>query len=148
MIVRSIANNYRNLFRYLVLSVVYYEQHFYIHSCIMEVFLKFTIFYIFSMFAFKFLHIYTPFSYDFYYLFVNNLIFFLFKINCLHCVLSLSSHKIFHVIFTFVYIMHFSMISNDDIFDIEKPHRIFLPSLDLVDYPRLYLHPSIFSIKH
>ena len=40
------------------------------------------------------------------------------------------------------------MFLNDDIVDIEKPDGICLPTSFVYEFSRLFLHPSIFSIKH
>ena len=42
----------------------------------------------------------------------------------------------------------FSMLLNDDIVDIEKPDDICCPIFAVNDFLGLFLHPSIFSIKH
>ena len=42
----------------------------------------------------------------------------------------------------------FSMLLNDDIVDIEKPDGICSPTFDVDEFSGLFLHPSIFSIKH
>ena len=40
------------------------------------------------------------------------------------------------------------MFLNDDIVDIEKPDRICSPNFDVNEFSGLFLHLSIFSIKH
>ena len=40
------------------------------------------------------------------------------------------------------------MLLNDDIVDIEKPDGICLHSFVVDEYSELFLHRSIFSIKH
>ena len=40
------------------------------------------------------------------------------------------------------------MLLNDDIVDIEKPDRICSSSFVVNEFSGLFLHPSIFSIKH
>ena len=40
------------------------------------------------------------------------------------------------------------MLLHDDIVEIEKPSRICLPTFIVSEFLGLYLHPSIFSIKH
>ena len=42
----------------------------------------------------------------------------------------------------------FSMLLNDDIVDFEKPDGICLPTFVVDEFSRLFLHPSISSIKH
>ena len=42
----------------------------------------------------------------------------------------------------------FSMLLNDDIVDIAKPDGIFSPTFVVDEFSGLYLHPSIFHIKH
>ena len=42
----------------------------------------------------------------------------------------------------------FSMLLNDYIVDIEKPDGIFSPTFVVDEFLGLFLHPSIFSIKH
>ena len=42
----------------------------------------------------------------------------------------------------------FSMLLIDDIVDIEKPDEICLPTFVVDEFPGLFLHPSIFNIKH
>ena len=39
-------------------------------------------------------------------------------------------------------------VLNDDIVDIEKPDGICLPTFVVDEFSGLFLHPSIFSIKH
>ena len=39
------------------------------------------------------------------------------------------------------------MFLNDDIVDIEKPDGICLPTFVVNEFSRLFLHPSIFSVK-
>ena len=75
--------------------------------------------------------------------------FLLLEINYLHCVLSCGFTKLFHAIFTFMYTSGlFSMLLNDDMVDIEKPDRICLPTFVVYEFSGLFLHSSIFSIKH
>ena len=40
------------------------------------------------------------------------------------------------------------MLLNDYIVDIEKPDGIFSPTFVVDEFLGLFLHPSIFSIKH
>ena len=40
------------------------------------------------------------------------------------------------------------MLLNEDILDIKKPNRICSPTFVVDEFSELYLHPSIFSIKH
>ena len=40
------------------------------------------------------------------------------------------------------------MVFNDDIEDIEKPNEICLPTFVVDEFSGLFLHPSVFSIKH
>ena len=40
------------------------------------------------------------------------------------------------------------MLLIDDIVDIEKPDEICLPTFVVDEFPGLFLHPSIFNIKH
>ena len=40
------------------------------------------------------------------------------------------------------------MLLNDDIVDIEKPDGICSPTFVVDEFSGLFLHPSIFSIKH
>ena len=40
------------------------------------------------------------------------------------------------------------MVLNDDIVDIKKPDGICSPTFAVDEFSRLFLHPSIFSIKH
>ena len=40
------------------------------------------------------------------------------------------------------------MSLNDNIVDIEKPDGICLPTFVVNEFSGLFLHPSIFSIKH
>ena len=42
----------------------------------------------------------------------------------------------------------FSMLLNDDIGDIEKPDGIYSLTFVVDEFSGLFLHPSIFSIKH
>ena len=42
----------------------------------------------------------------------------------------------------------FSLFLNYDIIDIEKPYGICLPNFVVINLSGLFLHPSIFSIKH
>ena len=42
----------------------------------------------------------------------------------------------------------FFMLLNDDIVDIEKPDGMFSPTFVVNQFSKLFLHPSIFSIKH
>ena len=70
--------------------------------------------------------------------------FFLFKINYLHCVLSQGFTKVFHVIFTTLYIR----LLNDAIVDIERLDEICLSTFAVDEFSKLFLHPSIFSFKH
>ena len=42
----------------------------------------------------------------------------------------------------------FSRLLNDDIVDIEKPDGICSPVLFVDEFSGLFLHPSMFSIKH
>ena len=42
----------------------------------------------------------------------------------------------------------FSMLLNDDTVDIEKPDGICLHTFHVYAFSGLFLHPSIFSIKH
>ena len=44
--------------------------------------------------------------------------------------------------------MLISMLLNDDILDIEKPDGICSPTFVGNEFSVLFLHPSIFSIKH
>ena len=44
--------------------------------------------------------------------------------------------------------LFFSMVLIDDIVDIEKPDEICLPSFVVDEFSGLFLHPSIFNIKH
>ena len=41
-----------------------------------------------------------------------------------------------------------SMLLNDDMLDIEKPNGICSPTFVVDELSGLFLHPSIFSIKH
>ena len=41
-----------------------------------------------------------------------------------------------------------SMLLNHDIIDIEKPDGICSPTFVVDEFSGLFLHPSIFSIKH
>ena len=40
------------------------------------------------------------------------------------------------------------MLLNVDIVDIEKPDRMYLPTVVVKEFSGLFLHPSIFSVKH
>ena len=40
------------------------------------------------------------------------------------------------------------MLLNDDIVEIGKPDGICWPTFDVDEFSGLFLHPSIFSIKH
>ena len=40
------------------------------------------------------------------------------------------------------------MLLNDDIVDIEKPDGMFSPTFVVNQFSKLFLHSSIFSIKH
>ena len=40
------------------------------------------------------------------------------------------------------------MLLNHDIVDIEKPDRICSPTFVVDEFSGLFLHPSVFSIKH
>ena len=73
-------------------------------------------------------------------------LFFLFKINYFHCVLSYKFTKNFHAIFTSVYIMLISMFLNEDIIDIGKLDGICLLTFVVYEFSGLFSHPSIFSI--
>ena len=42
----------------------------------------------------------------------------------------------------------FFMLLNDDIVDIEKPDGMFSPTFVVNQFSKLFLHSSIFSIKH
>ena len=42
----------------------------------------------------------------------------------------------------------FFMLLNDDIVDIEKPDGMFSPTFAVNQFSKLFLHSSIFSIKH
>ena len=42
----------------------------------------------------------------------------------------------------------FSMLLNDDIVDIEKPDGICSLTVVVDEFSGLFLHPSIFSVKH
>ena len=44
--------------------------------------------------------------------------------------------------------MLISMLSNDDIADIEKPELMCLSSFVVDEFTGFFLHPSVFSIKH
>ena len=41
-----------------------------------------------------------------------------------------------------------SALLNDDMLDIEKPNGICSPTFVVDEFSGLFLHPSIFSIKH
>ena len=56
--------------------------------------------------------------------------------------------KSFHAIFTSAYIKLFSILLNDDFADIEKPDGICLATFVVDEFSGLFLHPSVFSIKH
>ena len=78
---------------------------------------------------------------------MNDLIFLLFKTNFLHRELSYIFTKLFHGIFTTVNTMLIFMLINDDLIELETPDGILSPTLVVDDLSRLFLHPSIFSIK-
>ena len=42
----------------------------------------------------------------------------------------------------------FFMLLNDDIVDIEKPDGMFSPTFVVNQFSKLFLHSSVFSIKH
>ena len=42
----------------------------------------------------------------------------------------------------------FFMLLNDDIVDIEKPDGMFSPTFFVNQFSKLFLHSSVFSIKH
>ena len=63
--------------------------------------------------------------------------FFLFKVNYFHCVLLPMYTSCL-----------FSMLRNEDIVDTEKPDEICSLNVIIVEFSGLFLHPSIFSIKH
>ena len=110
-----------------------------IFICIMTMILNFVILFILSMFIFKFFFANITdfaFSYDFCCSFVNNFIYFLFKVSYLLRMLPSGFTKLFHVFFL-----------KDDIVDIETPDGIFSPTFLLDEFSRLFLHPSIFCIK-
>ena len=44
--------------------------------------------------------------------------------------------------------MLISMLLNDDIVDIEKPELMCLSTFVVDEFTGLFLHPSVFSIKH
>ena len=61
--------------------------------------------------------------------------------------LSLGFTKLFHAIFTSRYLFC-SVLLNDDVADIEKPNGICSPTFVVNELSRLFLHASVFSIKH
>ena len=88
------------------------------------------------------------FWYDFCCSVVNNFNFFVLKL-IIFIAYSLKDSQNF-----FMQCLHFhtsclvSMLLNDDIVEIEKSDGICLPTFLLNEFTRLFLHPSVFSIKH
>ena len=56
-----------------------------------------------------------------------------------------NSKKLFHAIFSSVYIMLIYMFANEDI---EKPDEICLLTFVVDEYSGLFLHPTVFHIIH
>ena len=109
IIVRSIMKSYENVFRYTIFQITYdicstplYSFIWWQPFLILLYFLSLK--YLFSNFSLWIKQIFA-FSYDSCCSFVNNFIFFLFKVNFLHCVLSYGFTNLFHATFLSMYIM-------------------------------------------
>ena len=112
---------------------------------------NFTIFFIFEIFIFKFFFTNVTdfwFLYDCCWSFVNNFIFFNFKINYFLCMLSSGFIKLFMQSLPRYTSCLFSMLLNEGIVDIEKPYGICSLTFVEDDFAGFFLHPSIFSIIH
>ena len=74
--------------------------------------------------------------------------FFLFKINYF-LVCSLKNSQNFFIQSLPLYASClFSMLLNEDIVDLKKPHGICSLTFIVDEFSRLFLHPSIFCIVH
>ena len=108
IIVRSIVKNYLNFLKYTKILITYAMSSTFIFSCIMTKFPKLAIFfYLYHVYLQIFLFKYSRFlSFDKIsaVLFLITF-FFLTLINYLHCILSYGFTKLFHGIFTTLYIM-------------------------------------------
>ena len=88
------------------------------------------------------------FSYDFCCSFLNNFIYLFSKlITFIVCSLK-DSQKFFMLSLPLCISCLFSILSNDDIIDIEKPDGICSLTLVLDEFVGFFLHPSVFSTKH
>ena len=109
-----------------------------IFHCMMTMISNFTIFFVFHIFILIFFlqikHIFA-FSYDSYCSFVSNFIFFLFKINYLHCVPLHTSCL-------------FSIFLNEDIVVIEKLDAKCSLTFVVDEFSGLFLYSSVFAIIH
>ena len=115
-----------------------------IFLCIMTMISNFTIFFYISHIYFKFFFTDTT---DFFIFIVNNFFFYLFKIDYLHC--SLKGLQNFFMQFLPLYgSCLFSMLLSDNIVDIERPDGTCLPTFFGDEFSELFLHLSIFIIKH
>ena len=124
---RSIIKNYRNFFKYTILSVTYAMRSTSKFSCIMTMISNFTIFFIFQILIFKFFFINItifPFSYDFCCFFVKNFIFFLLK-SFLFYTCSLNNSQNFFIQSLFIMLL-FPMLLNGHILYAQKNDWIWL----------------------
>ena len=76
------------------------------------------------------------------------IIFFLFKITIFIACFLQDSQDFFIKSLPLYTLCLFSMLLNDDILDIEKPFTIYLPTFVVDEFSGIFLHPSIFLIKH
>ena len=120
-----------------------------IFRCIMTIVPNFTIIFIFSMFVFKSLCTNVTICLHFDIVFaVQTIFFFLLKFNYpIACSLK-DPQNLFMQSLPLYTLNLFSILSNDDIVDIEKLGEICSPTFVVGEFSRLFLLPSIFSIKH
>ena len=119
-----------------------------IFPCIMTMISNFTIFFIFQIFIsnFFFTNI-TNFSIfiNFCSSFVYNFIFFFLKLFFLRALLKI--HFFMQSLLPYTSCL-FSMLLNEDIVDIEKPHGICSLTFVVDEFSGLFLHPPICFIIH
>ena len=124
-IARSIMKKYDNFFRCTVFPITHSVSSNSIFTCIVKMISNFTIFFIFNIFIFKLFCTNIAkfaFSYDSCCSFANNLTFFVFKINSLHCSPTDSQFSCMQSLL--LHTCFFSVSLNDDIVDLEKPDEM------------------------
>ena len=74
--------------------------------------------------------------------------FFLFKNNCLHCLLLRIQKTFSYNLYLFIHYALFSMLVNDDIVDIKKSDGICPVTFVGDKFSAVFIHLSICSITH